>query len=238
MGALDDLLVVQEHDSAIDRLRARREKLPERGQLAERQAETGELDAQLAQLRGERDAVAREERQYDDNVTALETRIGEVETELYSGRTTAPRELQALQADLEMLKRQRNSVEDQELDAMERREGYDGEIAQLEEKLAEIRADVEHLGAAIAEQEGTIDAELTSEQGGRDSAAATVPAEMLDLYEGIRARSGGVGAARLVGGTCQGCHLALPAMEVDRIKKLSPGEVVRCDQCGAILVRS
>lgn len=238
MGSLDDLLTVQEHDSAIDRLRARRERLPERQQLGEHQAAAGSLDSQLAVIQGQRDGVVREERQLDDNVSALATRIKEVEEELYSNRVMNPRELQALQADIEQLRRQRNSLEDQELDAMERREGLDGEVAQLEEKLSGVRTELDRLASTVTQQEHEIGAELDTERSSRDEAAARVPPELLETYEAIRARNDGVGAARLVGGTCQGCHLALPAVEVDRIKRLPADEVVRCDQCGAILVRS
>lgn len=238
MGSLDDLLSVQEHDSAIDRLRARREKLPERQQLAERQAEAASLQAQREELQGRRDEVLRDEKHLDDNVGAIETRIKEVEEELYAGRVTNPRELQALQADVEQLQRQRRALEDQELDAMERRESLDGELAQLDEKRSGVQADVEQLAAALARQEAEIDAQLATERAAREAAAAKAPADLVETYEAIRARNDGIGAARLVSGTCQGCHLALPAVEVDRIKRLPPDEVVRCDQCGAILVRS
>lgn len=237
MGALTDLLEVQEHDSAIDRLRARREKLPERQQLTERTAEVGVIEAQLAEVRAKRDEALREERQLDDNVSALDTRVAEVEEELFSGRTSSPRELQAMQADLEQLRRQRSGLEDQELDVMERREGLDGEIAQFDEKLAAARAGIAELESAIAALEAEIDAELAAQQQARDAAAAKVPADLLSTYDDIRARSGGVGAALLSGGSCMGCHLALPSMEVDRIKKLPADEPARCEQCGAILVR-
>lgn len=238
MGALADLLEVQEHDSAIDRLRARREKLPERQQLVERAAEAAELETQLGGLREQRDEVSREEHRLDDNVTALETRINEVEAEMYSGHTSSPRELQAMQADLEQLRRQRSSLEDQELDAMERRESLEGEIAQLEEKVSGIRTDRERLTQALSDQEQEIDGEISQEAAARDDVAVKVPSDLLETYQSIRERSSAVGAARLVGGTCQGCHLALPAMEVDRIKRLAEDEVARCEQCGAILVRS
>ena len=71
-----------------------------------------------------------------------------------------------------------------------------------------------------------IDADLAAEGEARVAAAATVPADLLARYERLRTRIGGTGAARLVGGSCSGCHLALPAMEVDRIRKAPPDEVI------------
>lgn len=237
MGALNDLLEVQEHDSAIDRLRARREKLSERRQLVERGAQALVLEGRLSEIRARRDDVAREERQLDDNVTALDTRIVEVEADLFSGRTSSPRELQALQADVDQLRRQRSSLEDQELDAMERRESIEGEMAQIDEKLTAVRTDAGQLADVISATEADIDAEAEGEAQARSAVAAKVPADLLETYDRIRVGNGGIGAALLVGGSCMGCHLALPSMEVDRIKRLPADEPVRCEQCGAILVR-
>ena len=76
-----------------------------------------------------------------------------------------------------------------------------------------------------------------SETTARVTAAATVAPDLLARYERLRTQLGGTGAARLVGGSCSGCHLSLPAMEVDRIRKAPPDEVITCDQCGRILVR-
>jgi predicted nucleic acid-binding Zn-ribbon protein len=93
------------------------------------------------------------------------------------------------------------------------------------------------LRASIANAESEIDAELATEEAARAAAVASIPSDLLSLYENLRARLGGIGAARLVKGSCAGCHLALPATEVDRIKRVPPDEIVRCDQCGRILVR-
>ena len=73
--------------------------------------------------------------------------------------------------------------------------------------------------------------------GRRSSAAAGVEAELLAAYEDLRVELGGIAVARLVGSVCGGCHLGLSAVEVDRIKKQPPDALVRCDECGRLLVR-
>jgi predicted nucleic acid-binding Zn-ribbon protein len=238
MGSLDALLEVQEHDNAVDRLRARREKLPERPQLEERRAEEADLDTQLAALREHHDEVARDEKRLDDTVTAIRERMGEVERTMYGGGLSNPRELQALQAEVEQFKRQLHTLEDQELDVMEQREGLERELAVLEERMTATRQAIQELQVSIETQESAIDADLEAEREARTAVTAGVAPDVLDLYEEIRLKNRGVGAARLVGGTCQACHLALPAVEVDRIKREPPDALVRCDQCGAILVRA
>ena len=75
------------------------------------------------------------------------------------------------------------------------------------------------------------------ERSERDRLAAEVPPDLIARYEQLRTKLGGTGAARLVGGSCGGCHLQLPAMELDRVKKAPPDAIIYCDQCGRILVR-
>ena len=160
-----------------------------------------------------------------------------LEKRMYSGTVTAPRELQAMQADSEALKRRQSALEDQVLESMSEREPLDARLSALDADREANDAESGELRIAIAEAESAIDAELASEEAARAEATASIPPDLLSLYEQLRARLGGIGAARLVRGSCSGCHLALPATEVDRIKREPPDVVIRCDQCGRILVR-
>ncbi len=91
---------------------------------------------------------------------------------------------------------------------------------------------------ALAETEAEIEAELAEVHAQRAEAATGVPDELWPEYDRLRAQLGGVAIARLAGSTCQGCHLALSAVEVDRIRKLGTDETVHCEECGRLLVRA
>jgi predicted nucleic acid-binding Zn-ribbon protein len=234
---LDDLLTLQNHDSAADRLRHRRVTLPERAELEARRAAHAELEGRRAEVAERRDTELREERRLDDEVRSLEAKAKAVDTKMYSGTVSSPKELQAMQADIDMLRRHAQELEDEELEVLVRREDLDAEVAALEAALATVVAEMEGLLAAIGRQEQEIDAELATEESARAALAPGLPEGTLRLYEQIRASNRGVGAARLVGMNCQACHLALPATEVDRIRHLPPEALVRCEHCGAILVR-
>ncbi len=237
MAAFDDLLTLQEHDTAADRLRHRRDALPERAALAEADASRAKLDEELADARARRDEVVREERKLDDEVRTLEDRAKAEETKMYSGTISSPRELQAMSADVAHLRKRARELEDEELEVLERREAHDTEVAGVEAAMAAVVADMERISAALAEAEAEIEAELSVEQDARSALVPGIPASVLSLYEQIRAANRGMGAARLVGGNCQACHLALPATEVDRIRHMAPDAIARCEHCGAILVR-
>jgi hypothetical protein len=90
----------------------------------------------------------------------------------------------------------------------------------------------------VAAADTVLDAELATLRMSRGLAADRLPEDLASRYEVIRARSGGVGAARLVGNRCSGCHMELAAMEVERLRRLPPDELVTCEQCGRILVRT
>ena len=237
MAALDDLLTLQTHDSAADRLRHRKATLAERAELEAKRAAHGELEARRAEVSERRDVELREERRLDDEVRSLEAKAKAVDTKMYSGTVSSPKELQAMQADVEQLQRQAREREDEELEVLVQREALDGEVAEIEAALAALGAEIETLVAAIATQEREIDAELAVEEEARAALAPGIPETTLRLYEQIRAGNRGVGAARLVGMNCQACHLALPATEVDRIRHLPADALARCEHCGAILVR-
>lgn len=233
---LDTLLELQSRDTAIDRLRHRRDTLPERATLDTARTDFGVLEKQLADATPRRDEAAREERRFDDEARSLEEKAAEVERRMYSGEVTSPRELQVLQADVDQLRRHRRSLEDRELEVMERREALDAEVANLEARARELDGDATRLESVLSAAETEIDAELAEERAARDELAASVDASLLDDYERCREHARGVGAARLNGTTCQGCHLSIPSVEAERIRKSPPGTVAHCDNCGCILV--
>jgi len=194
-------------------------------------------DAALTETGARRDEAVRRQSRLEDDLASVEARIVEVDRRLYSGVVTIPRELQAMQADRDLLQQRRGTLEDDVLEAMGEREPLDEAVSALEAERRRLDDEGSRLRATIVETQVTLDAELAGEEAKRAASAVGLPTDIVTLYEGLRTRHGGVGAAPLVGGRCHGCHLALPATEVDRIKREPPDTLVTCDQCGRILVR-
>jgi predicted nucleic acid-binding Zn-ribbon protein len=236
VSTLETLLALQDRDMTLDRLSHRRAALPERATVAHAESQLAALTPRLLDARARRDEVSREERRLDDDARGLEQRAAEVEKRLYSGEVSSPRELQAMQADIEQLRRHRSSVEDEELAQMERRETLDNEVAQIEAQLAEIDADLQAQRDALRVQEAALDEEIAGERRVRDQLVGEVTPAMLQLYDRCRTEARGVGVARLVGRTCQGCHLDIPFTEAEQIRREAEGTVAHCDNCGCILV--
>lgn len=236
MSVLEGLLAVQERDTTVDQLEHRRTHLPEHSELAAVEGRIAAVEARLAEVRAAREEVATRQERFEQESTHVEARIAEIEKRMYSGSVSASRELQAMAAEVESLRERHSSLDDHVLATMEEAEPLDEAIAGLLAERANHDADAERLRALIAEAEVAIEAELASERAARSEVAAAVPADLLATYEKLRSKLGGIGAARLVGPSCTGCHLTLPATELDRIKRGPADALVFCDQCGRILV--
>jgi predicted nucleic acid-binding Zn-ribbon protein len=234
--ALESLLALQERDGALDRLLHRHRSLPERDALSRAETDAAALETRLAATRADRDGVARDEQKLDDEARSLGAKATEVEAKMYSGEISSPRELQAMQADVDQLRKHQRNVENRELELMEVREPLDAALAELEQHRSVLDAELERIRRTLAEAEAVIVAEMGEERAARDRIAATVDDGLVNEYERCRAQAHGVGVARLVGTTCQGCHLSIPAIEAEQIKKSAGDPLAYCDNCGAILV--
>jgi predicted nucleic acid-binding Zn-ribbon protein len=237
MSRWESLLVVQGHDTRADQLAHRLETLPERARLTEVGARIAEVDGRLATVDERRGELSRSQQRLEDEVATLTERANQAEKQLYSGSVTNPRELQALQDDVASIRRRVGQIEDQELEIMELSEPVDADRATLDAERSSLEAETQQIQADLTAAEAEIAAELADVRRQRDEAAADVPDELWAEYDTLRGQLGGVAIARLVGSTCQGCHLQLSAVEVDRIRKLSPDEPVHCEECGRLLVR-
>lgn len=231
------LLEVQDHDTAIDRLLHRRANLGQRAELRAVESEIAALNVNRNNVGADRDVLGASQASLEEQITASRARGSEIERRLYSGQVTAARDLQAMDEEVKHLKKHASELEDRELEVMEQLEPLDATLATMDGELALLGSQADEFRRSIAEHEAEIEGDLERERSERARLAEEVPADLLSRYEQLRTRLGGTGAARLVGGSCGGCHLQLPAMEFDRVKKAPPDAIIYCDQCGRILVR-
>ena len=233
---LELLLDVQAHDLTADQLRHKRASLPERAAKAEQDQAIAAIDAQLGEVGGRLHELERAQKKLEDEVASIEAKAKAENDKLYSGTVTSPRELQAMQEEIDGFRRRERELEDEELELMEQSEPLTAEVAELEARKAALHAEAERLAGVIAEAEGEIDQQLAAVEADRATVAAGVGDDLLATYDKLRARLGGVAVAKLVGTQCTGCHLGLPATELDAVRRAAPGQVVYHEECGRILV--
>jgi predicted nucleic acid-binding Zn-ribbon protein len=230
-----DLLVLQQHDTAVDRLRHRRATLPERTLVEQLTAEQATGAAELGKLQPERDDRAAAQARLEAEVAGVEDKRRTLERRLSA--TSVPREAQTMSAEIDGLKARQSSLEDQIMDIMEALEPLEARLAAAGSEQEERAAQMSTARAALAAQEAAIDGELRAATAAREDAVRAVAPALLARYERLRASRGGVAVATLDGGRCTGCNLALPTAELERVRRAGSDALVECEQCGRILVR-
>lgn len=236
---LDRLLDVQELDTAADVLRHRRDHLPERAELDSRQAALAALEAESAPLRERRHEVARAQQALEDEIALLAEKTDAVNATMYGSSVSNPRELQALQGELDSLARRRTTLEDRMLEQMVEAEPLDAELAAVAQRRESLDEGAIAATAALAEIETAIDAELADIDSRRAPLVAELDPELMARYERLRSRFKGVGVARFEGGKCNGCHLTLPAAEAEQVRREARDNgVATCPECDRLLVVS
>ena len=231
------LLDLAELDSVIDRLAHRRRTLPELAEIDERSKLFAKLATQVIEAETEAGDLAREQTKAEGDVDAVRTRSDRDQKRLDSGAVTSPRDLASLQSEIASLQKRQGDLEEVVLEIMERKEAADSKVGDLVTRRDEVRA---ALSAAEDRRDsalGEIEKEAGDVQGRRSGVSGDIPADLLKLYEKLRDQYG-VGAAMLHGGRCQGCKVALSIAEMNRIKSAPHDEVLRCDECRRILVRT
>ena len=230
------LLEVQRHDLEVDRARHRRATLPEAARVSELEAAAKALDDDITRAQVEVSDLEAEQRKADADVDLVRQRALK-DQELLDTINDA-KQLSNLQHELESLARRQSELEDVELEVMERldaaqkaRESLIAQRATLADELDTARIARDNALADLADDERVATA-------ARAAAAESVPADLLALYDKLRADNAGIGAAALSRGRCEGCRIELTPVDLGRIRDAPPTEVIRCEECRRILVRT
>jgi uncharacterized protein len=192
----------------------------------------------LGQTQTEVDDLAREQRKADADVEQVKSRRVRDRERVDGGLVSDPKQLQAIQHEIGTLDRRISDLEDEELAVMERLEEAQQSLDRLSGELAAV--ETEGTQALKARDEAMT--EISSRDGDaraeREKIAGDVPSDLLTLYERLRAQLGGVGVGALRQGRCGGCQLAVGAADLARMAAAPDDEVLRCEECNRILVRT
>jgi len=142
-----------------------------------------------------------------------------------------------MQHELATLDRRISVLEDEELEVMEQLEEAQASVTRLEAELAEITEKLAVAVDSVDVETSKIDGELAGVAEERAPALESIPDDLLALYSRLSEKMG-VGAAELRARRCGGCNLQLDPAEISRIRGLAADEVVRCEECSRILVRT
>ena len=223
-------------DNEIMQANTKLKSLPEIEQLLHIDKRIVTATDELATVKAEADQIALELRRGEVDVETVTDRIKKDEARLSSGNAT-PKELEQLQHEVGTLKKRQEALEEIELEIMVRSEAITARTNILTTDLASLETLKAEINQRLTTASGEINTVITNKKSDREKVVVQIEKPLIDLYEKIRTASGGVAAAALVGNKCNGCNLAINAVEMERIKSLAKDELLRCEECRRILVR-
>ncbi|MFI5491842.1 zinc ribbon domain-containing protein [Actinoplanes sp. NPDC051859] len=229
------LLDLQGIDTALNQLAHRRRSLPELAEIEKVARELSALEDERVRAQVAVDDLDRDITRYEKDIEQVRTRKDRDQARLDAGG--ALREIEGLQHELATLNRRQSELEDAELELMEKKETVERALAEVKARLAEAG---ERRSAAEKNRDETY-AEIDKEQEFKSQArvplAADLPADLVQLYDKVRADTG-LGAALFRAGRCGGCRIELYGADLNRVKSAPADEVVRCEECRRIMVRT
>lgn len=231
------LLDLQAVDTALSQLAHRRRNLPELATIADCDKRAAAIHSQLVDAETAASDVAAEQARLEADVDAVRKRADKDQARMASAGVPA-KEIAGLQHEVASLARRQSNLEDELLEAMEAREAAETRVNELRRSMGSILEERDIADVARTKAFGELDDAEAKRQSEREELAAGVPADLLALYEKVRQSSGGVGAAMLRQRRCEGCRLELAGSELSAVRTAKPEQVIRCDNCRRILIRT
>ncbi len=240
MAAMQDqwrLLEVQEHDTRLAQIAHRRRTLPELAALEALAAQGRSAGDELVAARTVDQDLGRELAKAEADVELVRQRAARDQARLDAGQGS-PKDLQAMQHELATLAQRQSVLEDAELEVMERVEAGQARLTAAQAAVDALDAKIAEATARRDAAQAELDAEAAQQSLDRANAAAGVPADLMALYERIREHSGGAGAAKLMQRRCGGCRIEMNNIDLGNARAAADNAVLRCEECGCILVRT
>jgi uncharacterized protein len=231
------LLDLATEDVALTQLAHRRRTLPEEAAVEVAAEAERTFSADVVRAETEVRDLGREVKRLESDVETVRAREAKDQRLLDSG-SVSPKEMTNLQHELESLKRRQSDLEDQELELMERLEVAESTLAGAQQGLDKARADRERAEQLREDALADIADSTQRHEAARAAVAGEISGPLLALYDRIRTQTGSTGAAMLKARQCQGCRIELYGNELAAVRNADPHEVVRCENCSRILVRT
>ncbi|GAA2867709.1 hypothetical protein Acy02nite_09830 [Actinoplanes cyaneus] len=229
------LLDLQAVDTALAQLAHRRKNLPEIAEIEAAAREISALEDERVRAQVAVDDLDRDISRFEKDIDQVRQRKAKDQQQLDAGGSL--KQVEGLQHELATLNRRQSELEDAELELMEQRESASAALADVQSRIS---AAVERRADAERRRDET-SAELIKEQEfksqSRGPLAADLPADLVTLYDKIRTDSG-MGAALVYAGRCGACRIELYGADLNRVKAAPADEVVRCEECRRIMVRT
>ena len=237
-GAQLRLLDLQTVDTTLARLNHRRQTLPQHAVIADLRTARAAVASDLVAADTRISDLELEQGKAETDLEPVRERLSRNQTRITNGAIADPKALSSMLDEVSHLKKRISDLEDAELEVLEQLDAAMASQETLRVRAEQVDTD---LAAAIADRDrqlATLNAEMDGLRQQRTEIEPVIPGELLALYDRIGASHGGVGAAELRARRCTGCQLEVNAADLRRFSAAAEDEVLRCEECGRILIRT
>jgi uncharacterized protein len=232
------LLALQQVDSTIAQLQHRRRSLPEHGELQRLRSEADGLRAERVAADTAVSDLESDQARAETDLEPVRERLARNQRRIADGTVPDPKALASMIEEVEHLKKRIGDLEDAELEIMEQLEEAVSTQSRLGKQLGELEATVAEVTTRRDAELAVLDAKIADARNDRSGLAPDIPADLMSLYDKLAASHNGVGAAELRARRCTGCQLEVNAADLRAIAAATADEVLRCEECGRILIRT
>jgi len=227
---LKALYALQQVDSRLEEVRRESAALDSGEKL---RAQIAAAEVQNKKLQDELRKAEADLQDAELKLKSLEQKKAAYEKKLYGGGGS-PKELSGIEKEIEILSRQRAQLDEQILGLYELVDQRKAALSEFEGRLAAAAQRLEKITANYTSESARLKEEIAKLEDERSRAAAGIQAALLRRYDSIRARSGGIGIAKVSDGKCGGCHIGLTSFLLRKLKE--DAEMISCENCGRFLL--
>ena len=158
--------------------------------------------------------------------------LQKIEKRLYSGAVTNPKELSAAEEERVFTQIRRKEADEKLLEILLEIESLGDDLSQARDTLEQLQAERPGVIAKLENRKNDLSRELADLHRRRDDLSPHIEAQSAILYNSLSASKNGYAVAKVEGGMCQGCRLALSTSELQRARS---SKIVQCSSCRRIL---
>lgn len=228
------LLDLATADAELNRIAHKRRTLPELDQIGAAERAVRDKQDELVVARTAFKDMEREIRRLENEVEQVRKRE-QRDRDLMAAGASA-KQAEELEHELQTLARRQGVLEDEQLEVMEQSEALEVNVTRSQEAVDEAERQLAELQSRRDEALAELETAETRSRTERDLIVKAVPEDVIALYERVRAR-GGVAAGLLQGARCGACRIELDRSALTVVREAATDDVVRCEECGAILIR-
>ena len=237
-GSQQRLLDLQALDSALAQFHHRRRTLPEHAELARLRAEQQSNASDLVAADTAVSDLELDQNKAESDLEPVRERLTRNQRRIADGSVPDAKALASMVAEVDHLKKRIGDLEDAELEVMEQLESAVATRQRLRARAVELQNALAETTARRDQQLAALDDEIAQRRTERGRIAPEIDPPLLGLYDKIAASHGGVGAAELRARRCTGCQLEVNAADLGTFAAAADDEVLRCEECSRILVRT